>query len=99
MSRISEDLKADNTAIELSMLDEGLLPYVNGIPSELGPEDREAFYQNLSHGHVAKAAVFARQDAGVTLRTVARHSADFAFIRSMLWIILCLLIYIAYRVS
>jgi len=84
-----KSLELDNQTIINSMIEEGLLPTHLEISEAFTLDDRERFYEDLTKGRLAKAAIFARQDAGITLRTVVRHGSEFSyqltFIRGLLW--------------
>jgi len=99
-SQLLEDMSRDERSIVHSMVKDGLLPADLG-EAGISLEESEEFYAKLGRIQLAKAAVFARQDAALALMTVHRVRQDLAelkTIRLLLWIILIGVGFIAGRI-
>ena len=95
MDKLMQDLQFDENMVLQSMRNECLIPEDLNV----GIEDREAFYTNYGSAQLSKAAAFARQDAALSLMTAARLRKDLRALRDLLWVVVMLLVYIAYKVS
>jgi hypothetical protein len=95
MDPITKDAQFDENLVMQSMREEALLP--DAIDPDW--ESREQFYARCGPTQLAKAAVFARQDAAIALMTAVRVRRDVEKVRGAMWIVIALLAYIAYRVS
>jgi hypothetical protein len=95
MDKIMQDLQFDEQMVLQSMRDECLIPAE--VDVEIG--EREEFYANYHHRQLAKSATFSRQDAALSLMTATRLRRDVRNLRGLIWVVIFLLGYIAYKVS
>lgn len=95
MDKVMQDLQFDEQMVLQSMRNECLIP----AEVNVGIDEREEFYANYHNRQLAKSATFSRQDAALSLMTATRLRRDIRGLRDLIWVVILLLCYIAYKVS